>query len=194
MSKNKKSFLVEGIPAALASAEVWSRALRLPQVKQTSEKFCSESTTYPITFSAFRSAANNQTIIHRARTDAATMAYLRAVVALSFTANQVSIRIIQAMENILKPEELVGVLMMTYLGLKASFHEDIIYFREEGATHMLEGPQFVNVLNQTLRFTGQPQLLIVNVHHDYLTIHHNLSDLNPILQTICGIKQSPKLK
>lgn len=190
----KKKLFINGVPAAVASPQAWAEILRLPRRKEVSTKFGQENNTYSITFPNFRPPGNSQTVIQRAITGAVTMPYLRSVAALFFTETQVSVRILQSLENMLHSDELIGGLLIAHQGLEDSPHEDLIYFREENATHSVEGQAFVDLLHQTLKVSGRPQILILNVHHDYLTIYHNLTEFHPILQVVCGIKRSPKLK
>jgi hypothetical protein len=181
----------KGFPVFALSSERLSEMGFLKK-KVSTDQFITESDLVEIHYPEFQYQQDAEPLIREAIIAATASPFLRATVAFFLTRDQASIKVIQSAENSLTPEEYMGVLLLAYNRIAQSPHRGISYFREANATHMIHGGEFADALNEYIEPYRHAEMLIINVNHDYLSLHYNLSHLGALLQVIRQTKSAKK--
>lgn len=167
----------EVLPFAVFSEEALSAALALPQKKELTSNIICERLTFEMPFSPLATSKKTIEVLRTSVMNAITTEYLRAVIAICFKDNNLaSIKMVHPTKNQLLYPETVGILSLVRETLDISPFKDIAYFVEENVTHKVLGADFAGPLLTHVVDEVCDAAIILNVHHDYLRISHNLVD------------------
>jgi hypothetical protein len=186
----KKNVMATGsktlkVPVSVLSPDAIKELFQLPEKKILTEQVAIEKFMCAITTPPSPTSKTTTEILRKAIMDAVHSPRLRAVVAIFFTRQTVSVKIIHPVRNRLSYNEINGLLLLIHEKLVQSPFQDIEYFAEENATHMLAGSDFADPLLDNLMDDKFETVMVLNVFHDYVRISHNIVDPTyALLQTM----------
>lgn len=135
---------------------------------------------------------NTVMITRQAILKAITAPHLRGVIAVLFSNEETILQIAQVKQNPLSKFELMGAFTLCYesfLSKKAS--KFVTSFKERKETHMIAGAGFSTFLTDEINATSNADVLVINVHHDYLEVFTNLHDPASVLEVFMQIEKIP---
>jgi hypothetical protein len=187
---SKKNVMATGaktlkIPVAVLSQETLRNMFQLPQKKEITAQVGIERFTCAIPVAPLPTARKTTDVLRTAIMDAVHSPRLRAVIAIFFTKQTISVKTIHPVNNRLSYAEMNGLLLLAHDRLETSPFQDIEYFVEENATHMLTGHEFAEPLLEHLMDDKFETVMVLNIFHDYERFSHNIVDpAYALLQTM----------
>lgn len=117
--------------------------------------------------------------------DAITSPYLRGVIACFFGKLQTTVHFSQVKQNPITKLEFLGIVTSCYEDMSRHENQKFTFsFRERKETHMIEGSGFSQFLIDRSNELKDCEVLIINVHHDYIKGYSNIGDETILLDLI----------
>lgn len=120
---------------------------------------------------------------------AITVPYLKAVIAVLFSPDKTVMQIAQVKQKPLTKSEILGALITCYEQVKKTTSQKVIFgFKEKKETHMIAGSEFSQFLTEEMNNMDNAEILIINVHHDYIDAYTNVTDVDSILKIFLEVE------
>jgi hypothetical protein len=172
-------------PVAVLSQQALRDMFQLPQKKVATSQISIEKFICAIPTAPSPTSKKTADVLRGAIMDAVNSPRLRAVIGIFFTKETVSVKIIHPVKNRLSYNEINDFLLLVHDRLIESPFQDVEYFIEENATHMLTGADFADPLLDHLMDDKFTTVMVLNLFHDYVRMSHNMIDpVYALLQTM----------
>jgi hypothetical protein len=164
----------KGPPMIPYSNQYLIETLQLPKRKEKTDLLGIECFVCVISHPPSPTSTLSTEVVRNAMMAAVATPYLRGVIAMYFSEKSVVVKIVQSLENRIVRQETIGILSLIYEVLSKTPFQDVAYFEEDNATHSLAGSEFCATLLEHVEDQANQTVIVLNVHHDYVRIHHNL--------------------
>lgn len=182
MSKTSDTIL----PLKLLSTEEAERTLKItmPKAKQISDQVISSFAELPVYLKTTDSSdMETNKIMREGIAKAVLSPHLRANILLVFNDKGTGMYLHEVPEQELSGNELRAIMLCAYESLKGNDNRKfMIPYRELNQTHMVHGSSFSKYLINKDRDVENSEVVVINVHHDYIRGYASLVNEELILR------------
>jgi hypothetical protein len=180
------------IPYAVLSNKQAEKLLGISvkQKKEQTNELCFTTLEYKGLAHYSIDSRENNILLRQAILEAITSPYLRGVIAIFFGRDGTVISSAQVKQNPITELELKGIITTCYEEMARHLNQKfIVSFKERKETHMIEGSGFSQFMVEKSEECNHSEILVINVHHDYIRVYSNLQDETLLLDLLIEMEE-----
>jgi hypothetical protein len=182
----------EVLPLRVLSSEEAEKILKIsvPKAKKVSELVSASQAPLDVYLTTPVDNEGTESIFQEGLAKAVTTPHLRASILLTFGAEGTCMFLYEASEQKLSAQEIRGALISSYESLKDNDNRKfVIPCRELNQTHMIHGSSFSQYLITKREDIKDCEIVIINIHHDYIRGYASLGDEELLLHAFYELHQ-----